>query len=74
MIRKERADGRLLVLRNAVDIAESAARRVIDGILSAGRVEDGGLGLRGVEARVDFCGADVGYVGAIVGPGWVEDV
>ena len=32
------------------------------------------MGVCDFGARVDFCGANGGYVGAGAGPGWVEDV
>lgn len=43
--------------------------------MAGGIVDSGfGLGVENAMAWVDFCGANIGDIWAVVGPSWVEDV
>ena len=67
-------DGVGLVLRDRVEVAESAAGGVVNRIWVPGWVKDGALGVADRVPRVYLGGADAGDEWACVGPGWVEDI
>ena len=67
-------DGVGLVLWDGVEVAESTARGVVNGIREPGWVVDGALGVVDGVAWVYLGGADAGDEWACAGPGWVEDI
>ncbi|KAA8570274.1 hypothetical protein EYC84_002583 [Monilinia fructicola] len=63
-----------LVVRYGINVAESATRRKVHGIWMSGRVVHSRLGVIDCVARIDFCGANRGYVWASTGPCRVKNV
>lgn len=73
MVGEEVINGILLVVRDWVDIAETASRRECDLVRVADRVDDSALGFINSATRVNFGSANVGNIRATVRPGRTED-
>lgn len=73
---EKRRHGAGLVGGDGVDVGEAAAGGEVHGVGVSGWIVDCGFWVWVCDfgARVHFGGADGGYEGAGVGPGWVEDV